>query len=181
MWIIVGILLILLILYVIITYNKLIILRNRVDDQFSQVDIQLKRRFDLIPNLINSVKEYVQHETETLEKIVHARENYVSASSTEEKIAASDALTGTLNKLFSLTESYPELKSNENFLKLQTELRDTEDKIAIARQFHNDIVLTYNNKVEMFPSKIVALMFNFKTKEFFKASHEEKENVKVEI
>ena len=179
-WIIVGIIVVI-VLYVVVTYNSLIQLRNRVDDQFSQIDIQLKRRFDLIPNLVNTVKGYAKHESETLEAVIKARNTYTTAVTPEEKIEASNALTGTLNKLFALSEAYPELKANTNFLELQTELQDTEDKIAVTRQFYNDTVLTYNNKVEMVPSNIVASIFGFKKREFFKALEEEKQNVKVEF
>ena len=181
-WLIVVIVIIvLLILYVAMTYNKLVDLRNRVRDQWSQIDVQLKRGFDLIPNLVSTVKGYAKHESETLEKVVEARNSYTTATSPHEKMEANNMLTDTLTKLFAVAESYPDLKANTNFLDLQQELQDTENKIAMARQFYNDTVLTYNNKIEMFPSNLIASMFKFKMEEFFKAEEAAKENVKVEF
>ncbi len=181
-WLIVVIVIIvLLILYVAMTYNKLVDLRNRVRDQWSQIDVQLKRRFDLIPNLVSTVKGYAKHESETLEKVIEARNSYTTATSPHEKMEANNMLTDTLTKLFAVAESYPDLKANTNFLDLQQELQDTENKIAMARQFYNDTVLTYNNKIEMFPSNLIASMFKFKMEEFFKAEEAAKENVKVEF
>lgn len=181
-WLIVVIVIIvLLILYVAMTYNKLVDLRNRVRDQWSQIDVQLKRRFDLIPNLVSTVKGYAKHESETLEKVIEARNSYTTATSPHEKMEANNMLTDTLTKLFAVAESYPDLKANTNFLELQQELQDTENKIAMARQFYNDTVLTYNNKIEMFPSNLIASMFKFKMEEFFKAEEAAKENVKVEF
>ena len=181
-WLIVVIVIIvLLILYVAMTYNKLVDLRNRVRDQWSQIDVQLKRRFDLIPNLVSTVKGYAKHESETLEKVIEARNSYTTATSPHEKMEANNMLTDTLTKLFAVAESYPDLKANTNFLDLQQELQDTENKIAMARQFYNDTVLTYNNKIEVFPSNLIAAMFKFKMEEFFKAEEAAKENVKVEF
>jgi len=181
-WLIVVIvILVLLIFYVFATYNTIVKLKNRVKDQWSQIDVQLKRRFDLIPNLVNTIKGYAKHESETLEAVIQARNSYVSASSIDEKVKANNALTGTLTKLFALSESYPDLKANTNFLELQTELQDTENKIAMARQFYNDTVLSYNNKVLMIPSNIVASIFHFKEMEFFQVAEEERQNVKVEF
>ena len=181
-WLIVVIVIIvLLILYVAMTYSKLVDLRNRVRDQWSQIDVQLKRRFDLIPNLVSTVKGYAKHESETLEKVIEARNSYTTATSPHEKMEANNMLTDTLTKLFAVAESYPDLKANTNFLVLQQELQDTENKIAMARQFYNDTVLTYNNKIEMFPSNLIASMFKFKMEEFFKAEEAAKENVKVEF
>ena len=157
------------------TYNSLIELRNRKDDQFAQIDVQLKRRSDLIPNLVETVKGYAKHETETFEEVVEARNKYLTAGSVEDKVKSSKELTGALNKLFALAESYPELKANENFLSLQTDLKETEDKIAMSRQFYNDTVLTYNNKVETVPSNIVANMAGFKKSEYFQIDESEKE------
>ena len=170
-----------LILWLISTYNQLVTLRNKVKDQWSQIDVQLKRRFDLIPNIVETVKGYAKHEKDTLEDVVKARNTYLSAGTPEEQIAADDQLTKAVNKLFALSESYPELKSNENFLKLQDELSSTEEKISYARQFYNDSVMKYNNKTELFPSSIVAGMFNFTKEKFFEASSEERENVKVKF
>ena len=165
--VIVG-LLVLLAFYVVGVYNKLVNARNKVDNQFSQVDIQLKRRADLIPNLVETVKGYAKHEEGTLTAVIEARNKAVSATSINDKIDANNQLTGALNKLFALSESYPELKANQNFLSLQNDLKDTEDKITYARQFYNDSAMGFNNLVEMFPSNIVANIFNFKMFEFFK-------------
>lgn len=178
--IIIGIVLVV-IIYVIATYNNLVTLRNRVKDQWSQIDVQLKRRFDLIPNIVNTVKGYAKHESETLEAVIKARNTYTTAINPNEKMEANSELTNAISKLFALTESYPELKANTNFLELQGELKDTENKIASARQFYNDTVLTYNNKIELFPSNIVAMIFHFVKEEFFKANDSERENVKVEF
>lgn len=184
-WLIVVIvivaILILLLAYVFKTYNKLVKLRNRVKDQWSQIDVQLKRRFDLIPNLVNTIKGYAKHESETLEKVIQARNTYLTATTSEEKMAANSELSGMLTKLFALSESYPDLKANTNFLDLQSELQETENKIAMARQFYNDTVLSYNNKVEMIPSNIVASIFHFKTMEYFKVQEEERKNVEVQF
>lgn len=183
MWWIIGIVavVVLIIIYIIATYNKLVTLRNRVRDQWAQIDVQLKRRFDLIPNVVNTVKGYAKHESETLENVIKARNTFMTASTKEEEIKANGELTNAISKLFALTESYPELKANENFIKLQDELKETENKIASARQFYNDTVLGYNNKLELFPSNIVAGLFHFKTESFFEANKEERNNVKVEF
>ncbi|HIR74316.1 TPA: LemA family protein [Candidatus Ventrenecus avicola] len=179
--IVVVVLVVLLLIYVASTYNKLVDLRNRVHDQWSQIDVQLKRRFDLIPNLVNTVKGYAKHEEKTLEQVIEARNNYNKATTQDEKMAANNELSQTLSHLFAVAENYPDLKANTNFLELQTELQDTENKIAMARQFYNDTVLTLNNKIEMFPSNIIAGLFHFKKEEFFQAVEEERENVKVEF
>ena len=178
--VIVGILLFL-VFYVIGIYNKLVNARNKVENQFSQVDIQLKRRADLIPNLVETVKGYAKHEKEAFTDVIEARNKALSAGSVNEKIEANNELTGALNKLFALAEAYPELKANENFLSLQADLKDTEDKITYARQFYNDSVMVYNNKIQMFPSSLVAGIFGFKLETFFEAGENEKENVKVEF
>lgn len=172
---------VLLVLYFISTYNKLVVLRNRVKDQWSQIDVQLKRRFDLIPNIVETVKGYAKHENETLKGVVEARNKFAVAKTPEEEMEASNQLTSCMGKLFALAESYPDLKANESFIQLQNELGETENKIATARQFYNDTVLTLNNKIEMFPSNIVANMFHFKKEPFFEASETERENVKVQF
>jgi len=171
--------LVLLILYVIGTYNGLVSLRNKKDDQWSQIDVQLKRRADLIPNLVEIVKGYAKHESETLEKVIEARNTYMTAKTPEEEMKASGEVTQALNKLLALSEAYPELKANQNFLGLQQDVSDTEDKISYARQFYNDSVLTYNNKVQMFPSNIIAGMFNFTKASFFEVSDSDKEAPKI--
>lgn len=170
---------ILLVFYGIGVYNKLVNSRNKVKDQWAQIDVQLKRRADLIPNLVETVKGYAKHEKNTLTEVIEARNKFVSAGSINEEIEANNQLTGALNKLFALSESYPELKANQNFINLQNDLKDTEDKISYARQFYNDTVLTYNNLVQMFPSNIVANMFKFEVYEFFKIEEKEKEVPKV--
>ena len=181
-WLIVLlVIVVLIVIFVVATYNKLVDLRNRVRDQWSQIDVQLKRRFDLIPNLVSTVKGYTKHESETLEKVIEARNSYATAENPHDKMEANDMLSNSLSKLFALAESYPDLKANTNFLELQQELQETENKIAMARQFYNDTVLTYNNKIEMFPSNVIASIFHFKMEEFFKAEEEAKQNVKVEF
>lgn len=172
---------VLILLYFVATYNKLVVLRNRVRDQWAQIDVQLKRRFDLIPNLVETVKGYTKHESETLENVVKARNTFLSANTKEEEMEADGELTKAMTKLFALAESYPDLKANTNFLELQTELQQTEEKIASARQFYNDIVLKYNNKIEVVPSNIVASIFKFKKESFFEANEAERENVKVQF
>ena len=183
MWIaiIIIVIIVLLALWVMATYNSLVSLRNRVKDAWSQIDVQLKRRFDLIPNLVETVKGYTKHESETLEAVIKARNTYLSATLPEDQLKADGELTNAINKLFALSENYPDLKANQNFQQLQQELQQTEDKIAMSRQFYNDIVMQYNNKVEMVPSNIVANIFKFKQEKFFEAQEAEKENVKVQF
>lgn len=180
-WLIVVIVIVLIALWFIITYNSLVGLRNRVKDQWSQIDVQLKRRADLIPNLVETVKGYTKHESETLENVIKARNTYLSATTPEDQIKANNELSNFVTKLFALSESYPDLKANTNFMQLQDELKDVENKIASARQFYNDTVLQYNNKIEMFPSNIIAGMFNFKRETFFEAAAAERENVQVKF
>ena len=179
--IIVGAIVLLIIGFIITNYNVLVVLRNKVRDQFSQIDVQLKKRADLIPNLVETVKGYTKHEKGTLEDVVKARNTYMSATTVEEKGKADKEMTSALNKLFALAESYPDLKANENFLDLQAQLKDIEDKISHARQFYNDSVLAYNNKCEVVPSNIVAGLFHFEKEKFFEASEEDRKNVKVEF
>lgn len=179
-WIILGAV-VLLILWFISSYNGLVKLRNKVRDQWAQIDVQLKRRFDLIPNLVETIKGYTKHESETLENVVKARNTYLSASTPEAQMEANTELTQAVSKLFALAESYPDLKANSNFIQMQTDLKDTEDKIAYARQFYNDVVLQYNNKVEVIPTNIVAGICEFKKEAFFKAEEAERENVKVQF
>ncbi len=180
-WIIILGIVLLLFMYIGATYNKLVSLRNRVKDQWAQIDVLLKRRNDLIPNLVETVKGYTKHEGETLEAVVNARNKAVSAPTKEAEIEASGELTQALGRLFALTEAYPDLKANTNFMDLQSNLKETEDKISYARQFYNDVVLKYRNKLEMFPSNIVAKMFAFKEEAFFEASEKEKEVPKVQF
>lgn len=163
------------------TYNSLVSLRNKKDDQWSQIEIQLKRRTDLIPNLVETVKGYAKHEKGTFEDVIKARNTYVAASTPEEEMKAAGEVTQALNKLFALAESYPDLKANENFLSLQNDLKETEDKISYSRQFYNDSVLSYNNKVQMVPSNIVANMTGFTKAVFFEADEKDKEMPKVDF
>ena len=178
---IIGGIVLLLLLYFVSTYNGLVKLRNMVKDQWSQIDVLLKRRSDLIPNLVETVKGYAKHEKETLDAVISARNKAVSANGVEAEMKANGELSGALNRLFALAESYPELKANTNFMDLQNNLKDTEDKISYARQFYNDAVLKYKNKLEVFPSNIVAGMFGFKPEPFFEATETERENVKVKF
>ena len=180
LYIIIGIVFVI-VIWGFLTYNSLIVLRNRKDDQWAQIDVQLKRRSDLIPNLVETVKGYAKHESGTLEAVINARNKAISATNVHDSAAANGELTQALTHLFALSESYPELKANTNFMELQTNLKDTEDKIATARQFYNDSVLTYKNKLEMFPSSIVASIFGFKPEEFFKVSEAEKETPKSSL
>jgi LemA protein len=170
-----------LVLWIISSYNGLVKLRNRVRDQWAQIDVQLKRRFDLIPNLVETVKGYTKHESETLENVVKARNTYLSATTPEAQMEANGELTQAISKLFALTEAYPDLKANTNFVKMQDDLKETEDKISYARQFYNDTVLRYNNKVETIPTNIIAGLFGFKKEAFFEAQGAERENVQVKF
>ncbi|MGD9546084.1 MAG: LemA family protein [Candidatus Krumholzibacteriia bacterium] len=153
-------------------YNSLVGLRNRVKEAWAQVDVQLKRRFDLIPNLMETVKGYMTHERETLEAVTRARAAVGGAGSIPERIQAEGGLTAALGRLFAVSESYPDLKASQNFMALQEELTSTENKIGFARQFYNETVMNMNNKVQMFPGNIVAGMFNFKNEAFFEVTEE---------
>ena len=179
--IIIIVIVLLILAWVVGTYNGLVTLRNKVRDQWSQIDVLLKRRSDLIPNLVETVKGYAKHEEGTLEAVINARNKVVAAPSKEEEMKASGELTGALNRLFALAENYPDLKANTNFMDLQNNLKETEDKISYARQFYNDAVLKYQNKIEMFPSNIIAGIFNFKAEKFFEATETEKETPKVQF
>ncbi len=153
-------------------YNSLVGLRNRVKEAWAQVDVQLKRRFDLIPNLMETVKGYMNHERETLEAVTKARSAVQNAGGMEERMAAEAGLTGALGRLFAVSEAYPDLKASTNFLALQEELTSTENKISFARQFYNEQVMNLNNKVQMFPGNIIAGMFNFSAEKFFEIKDE---------
>ena len=172
------IVLIIAIIFIVVTiihmYNNLVGLRNRVKNSYAQIDVQLKRRNDLIPNLVETVKGYASHEKGVLEEVTKARANVMNASSVEEASAADNQLTGALKSLFAVAENYPELKANSNFQQLQTELSETEDKISYARQFYNDVVMKYNNACQQFPSSIMARIFGFKEENFFEAPEAER-------
>ena len=169
------------VLYVISTYNGLVVLRNKVKDQWSQIEVQLKRRADLIPNLVETVKGYAAHEQDTLEAVVSARNKAVSATTPEAEMQANGELSQALGRLFALTEAYPDLKANTNFVDLQNQLKETEDKISYSRQFYNDTVLKYQNKKESFPSNIIAGMFGFKTFKFFEAEEQDRKVPEVKF
>lgn len=174
-------LLVVLVIAAIGIFNRLVTLRNRVDNAWSQIDVQLRRRYDLIPNLVETVKGYAAHEKETLERVIQARNAAMSAEGVEAKGQAENMLTGTLRSLFALAESYPDLKANQNFLMLQEELAGTESKIAYARQFYNDSVMTYNTSQQTFPANVVAGMFGHTPREYFEIEEEAKEPVKVQF
>ena len=179
LWTITGILS-LIALYIILTFNSLIMLRNRVENALSQIDVQLKRRYDLIPNLVSSVKGYMKHEKGVLTEITKMRSSLISGSLSQ-KSKASDAISNALKTIFAVSENYPKLQASENFTMLQEELSGTESKIAFSRQFYNDNIMVLNNKVQQFPSNIIANVLNFKEREFFKTAESEKGPVKVEF
>ena len=162
-------------------YNKLVHARNIVKDQWAQIEVHLKRRADLIPNLVETVKGYASHEKETLDAVITARNKAVAANTPETEIKANGELTQALGRLFALSEAYPDLKANTNFMDLQNNLKETEDKISFARQFYNDAVLGYKNKLEMFPSNIIAGMFGFKPEMFFEATEAERQTPEVKF
>lgn len=170
-----------LVLYVIGLYNGLVKLRQQVRNAWSQIDVQLKRRYDLIPNLVEVVKDYMGYEQETLQKVIEARSSAMKATKVSDKAQREGMLTEALKSLFALSENYPDLKANQNVIQLQEELASTENKIAFARQFYNDSVMAFNVKCEIFPSNIVAGMFNFSKEDFFEAPEGEKEPVKVNL
>lgn len=165
--------------FVISTYNDMIRLRNAVKNSFSQIDTQLQRRFDLIPNLVETVKGFATHEKELLENVTASRSGYMSAASNEEKLAMNNQLTSTLKSLFAVAENYPQLKADTNFLKLQDELSETEEKVAYSRQFYNDAVTIYNNRIQMFPANLIAGMFGFKEEALFDAAEAAEEAPQV--
>jgi len=171
LWVLLGIIVVLLLFYV-LTYNGLVKLRNQVKNAWAQIDVQLKRRYDLIPNLMETVKGYMKHERETMEAVTNARNlaQKISDSGAAARSKAEAELSTALGRLLAVAENYPDLKANQNFLALQEELASTENKISFARQFYNDSVLNYNNKIQMFPSNIVAGMSGFKTGEFFEVT-----------
>ena len=166
---------------IIAVYNSLIRLKNRVDEAWSDISVQLKRRYDLIPNLVNTVKGYAAHEKEVFEKVTEARTRAMGAGTAGDKAQAENMLSGALKSLFAVAEAYPDLKANQNFLELQRELTDTEDKIQAARRFYNGNVRDFNIKIEVFPNNIIAGMLNFTKREFFGIEENEKEPVKVEF
>ncbi|MDH4330154.1 MAG: LemA family protein [Candidatus Moranbacteria bacterium] len=183
--IILLVVLVVVVLWVVVVYNGLIRLKNRVDEAWSDIDVQLKRRYDLIPNLIETVKGYAAHESKTLEAVVEARNAAMVAQDSGDAKAQAEAentLSSTLKSIFALSENYPDLKANQNFLELQRELTDTEDKIQASRRFYNGNVRDFNTKIELFPNNVIAGMLKFTKREFFEIEDEkERENVKVEF
>ncbi len=158
---------IVIVLWFILAYNSLIVLRNRMRNAWSQIEVQLKRRYDLIPNLVNTVKGYAKHEKATLEEVTKARQQAIEASGVADQAKAENFLTQTLRSLFAVVENYPDLKANRNFLELQEELTTTENRISYARQFYNDSTMRLNNRIEKIPTNLVATLFSFKKAEFF--------------
>jgi LemA protein len=162
-------------------YNRLIVLRNRVDNSWSQIDVQLRRRYDLIPNAVETVKGYAAHESKTFEAVTAARTAAMGAQTVAERGAAENMLTDALKTLFAVAEAYPDLKANQNFLLLQEELSNTEGKIAYARQFYNDSVMSFNTGIQSFPSNLVAGVFNFTARDYFEIEAAAAEPVKVQF
>ncbi|MHB0914710.1 MAG: LemA family protein [Thermoleophilia bacterium] len=178
---IVVIAIVLLVLTVVVIYNSLVRLRNRVDNSWKQIDVQLKRRYDLIPNLVEVVKDYMSYEKEVLENVTKARSMAMQASGPAEQGRAENMLTDALKSLFAVSENYPDLKANQNVMSLQEELTSTENKIAFARQLYNDTVMAYQNKIQTVPFNVIAGAFGFKDREYFEVPEEEKEAVKVDL
>lgn len=175
------VILVVFVLYLIGTYNGFIVLKTRIQEALSGIDVQLKRRADLIPNLVETVKGYAKHEKSVFTDVTKARASLMKAGSLEEKAKANDMLSGALKSLFAVAEAYPELKASQNFQDLQRQLEDTEDKVAYSRQFYNANVLDFNTKIAMFPSSLIANAFAFKNFDFFAATEEEKKNVEVKF
>src|SRR5215210_1730435 len=178
LWIVLGVVALLLVALVLL-YNRLVRLRNRVDNAWAQVDVQLKRRYDLIPNLVETVKGYAAHERETFEAVTNARARAQSAQGPAEQGAAEGLLSAALGRLIAVSEAYPELQADENFRQLQDELAQTENRIAVSRQVYNDTVLTYNNAIQTFPAVLLAGMFGFAKKDFFEAGEGAREAPRV--
>lgn len=179
-WIIIGVVVVV-VAWLIVAYNSLVVLKNRAKEAWSDIDVQLKRRYDLIPNLVETVKGYAKHEKELFEKVTLARAAAMGAKGAKEKAQAENALSDTLKSLFAISENYPDLKASTNFLELQRELTDTENKIQAARRFYNTNVRDLNIKIEKFPDNLIANMFGFKQMELFEAGEGEKEPVQVKF
>ncbi|OGQ84691.1 MAG: hypothetical protein A3F90_12230 [Deltaproteobacteria bacterium RIFCSPLOWO2_12_FULL_60_19] len=179
-WVVLGLLLAVM-AWIIWTYNLFVSLRHRIQAAWKQIDVQLKRRHDLIPNLVESVKGYMKYEQETLTKVMEARSRAVSSAGVKASAEAENVLTQTLGRIFALMENYPELKANENVLRLQEELTTTENQIAFARQYYNDLVMRFNMRQEVFPASLVAGFFNFKPSEFFNVAEAEKVTPRVDL
>ncbi len=171
----------LVVFWVILTYNRLVVLKNGIENAWSQIDVQLRRRFDLIPNLVETVKGYASHEKEVFEKVTQARASMANAQGVAQQAEAQNLITGALKSLFAVSEAYPELKANENFMMLQEELSGTESKIAYARQFYNDSVMSFNTMIQSFPANLLAGAFGFAAKEYFPMEDVAREPVKVQF
>ena len=180
--IIILVVIVVIVIAIIGMYNNLVQLKIKVDNAWSQIDVQLQRRFDLIPNFVETVKGYMTHEKETFEKITNLRSSWSESKSISEKASLDNELSNTLKTIMAVAENYPDLKANQNFSELSEELRNTENKISFSRQFYNDTVTMYNTKLEVFPSNIIAGIFNFKARDLFTAENEEaRKNVKVDF
>ena len=169
------------VIWIIAKYNQLVGLRNRIENAWSQIDVQLRRRFDLIPNLVETVKGYATHEKEVFENVTKARSAMMDAQGVKEQGEAQNQITGALKSLFAVAEAYPDLKANQNFMMLQEELSGTESKIAYARQFYNDTVMTFNTLIQSFPANMIASSFGFREHEYFPMEDAARENVKVDF
>lgn len=178
---VVGSVIAVIVLYIWSLYNGLVTLRMRIEEAWSQIDVQLKRRIDLIPNLVETVKGYAKHEKSIMTAVTDAHKAMLGAKSMDSKAKASDALSGALGKLLALAENYPQLKANDGFIQLQKELSDTEDKVAYSRQYYNSSVLEFNTKIQVFPNSLLASTLGFTDKEFFGANEEERKTVKVDF
>lgn len=172
---------VLFIIYIFVTYNSFVNLNNQVTEAFATMDVYLKKRWDLIPNIVETVKGYAKHESDTLESVIKLRNGNYDNMSNNEKIDKNSKLTGEISKIMALVENYPDLKANEHFLDLQKSLAKVEDEIAQSRKYYNAVVRLFNNKVEMFPSNILANILNYKSKKMFEATDEERTNVKVKL
>lgn len=178
---ILGIIILLVVVFLWFTYNNLIVLRERIKEALSQIDVQLKRRADLIPNLVETVKGYAKHEKEVFEEVTKARANMLKAETPHQKAEADNMMEKALKSIFAVAEAYPDLKASANFVNLQEELTDTENKVSYSRQFYNSNVLAYNTSIKTFPAMIFANMFKFEPSEFFEADEAEKKEIKVKF
>ncbi|MCI0689478.1 MAG: LemA family protein [Sporichthyaceae bacterium] len=176
-----GVVVVLLVLFLIVMYNRLVGLRNKVENAWAQIDVQLKRRYDLIPNLVETVRGYATHERQTLEAVTQARANALNAQGAVAQAEAENMLSAALKSLFAVAEAYPDLKANQNFLSLQEELATTENRIAYSRQYYNDAVQTYNTGIQTVPANFVAGMFGFREREYFTAPEAERGPVRVQF
>jgi LemA protein len=177
--IVIVVIVVLLVIYVIAKYNGLVSRRNKIENAYAQIDVQLTRRHDLIPNLVETVKGYAAHESKTLEAVIAARNQATAATGVADKAQAENQLSGTLKSLFAVSEAYPDLKANANFQQLQAELSSTEDRIAYSRGFYNDNVRSYNEGIQRFPTVVLAGMFHFEKREYFEADEPDRQNVEV--